>query len=83
MSYSDEWLKAVRAAHHQASEPKPDEFFTEDWREARSSAREKPARPVRPVRPVMPAASASAWKPWAEMTAEERRKALEKREGEP
>lgn len=49
MSYSDEWLKAVRAKQ----QPKA-------------------------VEPV--SVASTTWKPWAQMTAEERRKALSERE---
>lgn len=52
MSYSDEWLKSVRA-----------------------SRTNRGSRTVEPV----PVAS-TTWKPWAEMTAEERRKSLSQRE---
>jgi hypothetical protein len=52
MSYSDEWLKAVRAKRTNQE-----------------------SRTVEPV-PVV----STTWKPWAEMTAEESRKALAKRD---
>lgn len=52
MSYSDEWLKAVRAKRTNQE-----------------------SRTVEPV-PVV----STIWKPWAEMTAEERRKAIKDRD---
>jgi hypothetical protein len=59
VSYSDEWLDAIRAA------------------------RERP-RPVEPAPVVSPhwhhVTMKPAWKPWAEMTSEERREALNNRQ---
>lgn len=57
MSYSDEWLKAVRATQ----QPKPVEpapVVSPHWHHDNGS---------------------TTWKPWADMTAEERRKALSQR----
>lgn len=52
MSYSDEWLKSVRAS-----------------------------RTIQESRAVEPLpAESTTWKPWTQMTAEERRKALARRE---
>lgn len=59
MSYSDEWLDAIRAARE----------------------RPKPVDPTPAVSPHWHNDSGNpAWKPWAEMTPEERRKALNNRE---
>lgn len=75
MSYSDEWLKAVHVARQQPKvEPEPDGRFAEDWRKARGRVKLQP-KPVEPV-PVV----STTWKPWAEMTADERRKALNDRD---
>jgi hypothetical protein len=57
VSYSEEWLKAVRA-------------------------KIEPESRIIATPPIEPAPAASpTWKPWAQMTAEERRKALSEREG--
>lgn len=48
--------------------------YSDEWLKSVNAARQP--RPVKPV----PVAS-TTWKPWAEMTAKERRKALSEREG--
>jgi hypothetical protein len=71
VSYSDEWLNAVAAARQHTTDA--------GSRFARETRAEH--RPTQP-RTVAPAAVAiTIWKPWSEMTAGERRKALGQREG--
>lgn len=47
--------------------------YSDEWLKAVHAPRQHP-KPVEPVAPT-------TWKPWAQMTAEERRKALEERDG--